>query len=118
MSETDHQSNADPLMEKLSAYPDSLRESVLDFKKKPSSELLDAVVTEILRYHQIENFEAIRKEKGDAMSLVEDLGLDSLTMTEIAFDAEDFLEISISNEDMLAITTLQDLKDFARKAAL
>ncbi|MDD4348366.1 MAG: acyl carrier protein [Opitutales bacterium] len=110
-------SDADPLIQKLAAYPETLRELVLAFRSNPNDATVDAVVCGILRYHAQDTFDEVHATHGDGMSLFDDLSMDSLTMTEIAFEAEDFLDIILSNEDMLSIKTLADLKAFVRKAA-
>jgi len=104
------------LLEKLSAYPDSLAKLVLKFREAPEKPTADAIVIEILKYHEPEKFDKVYEAKGDDLVLVSDLGMDSLTMTEIAFEAEDFLDITIQNEDMLAISTVKDLKSFIVQA--
>jgi acyl carrier protein len=103
-------------MDKLSAYPDALRDLVLAFRESPDADKADRIVLAILRYHQADAFEGVYAAKGEASVLVDDLGLDSLTMTEIAFEAEDFLDISISNEDMLRIKCIADLKQYVRRS--
>ena len=110
------QNDMDLLMDKLSAYPEALSASVMQFRKTPSIDTAATIVTEILRYHQSDNFDALYAEKGEQLRLFDDLGMDSLTMTEIAFEAEDFLDISISNEDMLEIKTVQDLKAYVTRS--
>ena len=49
--------------------------------------------------------------------LMEDLGLDSLAITEIAFFAEDLFKFSISNEEILQVRTIDDLRGFIRRKA-
>ena len=88
----------------------------LSLRKTSNAELLEKVILEILRYHEVENFDVVYKERGDELLLVDDLGLDSLTLTEIAFDAEDFLEISISNEQMMGIKNPSRLEKLRQKS--
>ena len=95
-------SDADPLIQKLAAYPETLRQLVLAFRSNPNDAAVDAVVCGILRYHAQDTFDEVHATHGDEMSLFDDLSMDSLTMTEIAFEAEDFLDIILSNEDIKA----------------
>lgn len=104
------------LKDKLSAYPDALAQRVLEFRSAPDATLASEIVVDILCYHEPDRFTALYAEKGDALALIEDLGMDSLTMTEIAFEAEDFLDITITNEDMIAMQTVADLKSYIVRA--
>ena len=47
-----------------------------------------------------------------ATRLVDDLGLDSLSLTELVFFAEDLFGISITNEEIVQVRTLDDLRSF------
>lgn len=46
--------------------------------------------------------------------LIDDLGFDSLAITEVVFFTEDLLAISISNEEIVQVRTLDDLRGFIR----
>ncbi len=55
-------------------------------------------------------------DAGDSTELIKDLGVDSLTMLEIVLSIEETLGISIENEELRAIRTLGEVKNFiARK---
>ena len=47
--------------------------------------------------------------------LVTDLGFDSLAITEVVFAAEDLLGIQITNEEIMQVLTLDDLRGFIRR---
>jgi acyl carrier protein len=44
--------------------------------------------------------------------LIDDLGFDSLAITEVVFTAEDLLRISITNAEIVQVHTLDDLRGF------
>ena len=48
----------------------------------------------------------------DGLRLIEDLAIDSLTMLEIVFVAEDVLQISIDNDELRPFRTVGDIKAF------
>jgi hypothetical protein len=48
------------------------------------------------------------------LRLMEDLGFDSLAITEVVFFTEELLEISIANEEIIQVRTLDDLRGFIR----
>ena len=48
----------------------------------------------------------------DHLRLIEDLGLDSLTMMEIMIKVEDILHVTVSDEELRHFRTLGDVRQF------
>jgi acyl carrier protein len=46
--------------------------------------------------------------------LIGDLGFDSLALAEIVFFIEDLYQVSVSNEELMRITTVGELRGFIR----
>ena len=52
------------------------------------------------------------KDADDDLRLIEDLGIDSLTMMEIVILVEDVLHMSINNDELRNLRTVGDVKTF------
>tara|TARA_R110002167_G_scaffold365214_1_gene589187 strand:- start:457 stop:834 length:378 start_codon:yes stop_codon:yes gene_type:complete len=103
------------LREKLEAFSTDFQEVVLRYHAHPSPEGLDHVVHGLLHFHVGEDFERLHEEKGGDVLLVEDLKVDSLTLVEISFQAEDLVGYAIQIEDFEDIHSLTDLQVFLRQ---
>ena len=99
------------LREALKRCTPQTRDAAWAFRRSGNFELLPAIVRGV-----IERFiESDRRERLHAAStvrLIEDLGIDSLTMMEIVMLAEEALPISISNDDLRHLRTLGEVERF------
>ena len=57
------------------------------------------------------------RESGDDLRLIEDLGLDSLTMIEVMQRVEDLLQIRVSDEELRHFRTLGQVREFIARRA-
>ncbi len=75
---------------------------------------LDPVILSILEDFIPHTLAVPLAQQPGGIRLIEDLGFDSLAITEVVFFAEDLFGITISNEEIVQVRTLDDLRGFIR----
>ena len=101
--------------DKIRHLSDDVRASFRRFQTHGDLAALDPVILAIL-----EDFipktpaKPLAEAPGTAL-LIDDLGFDSLAITEVVFFTEDFFGISIANEEIIQVRTLDDLRNFVRR---
>lgn len=87
-------------------------DSILKFRKEGDiAEVIPAVHGIIERYLPPEHSVPL-KERPDSIRLIEDLGIDSLTMLEIVMSIEEALDFRIDDNDARNIRTLGDVRSY------
>jgi acyl carrier protein len=94
------------------SVPPEARKAFEEWSASGDDAALTRLVGALFKYLDVPDFESKLDEKGDAASIREDLGVDSLTLAEILFYTEDLLGLRIPNEDVLNLTTIGDLKKY------
>jgi len=107
-------SAADP----LARFPEPVRRAHGQFLETGDPEALDTVILGIVFDH----LPASRRTPGkpqpeDSARLIEDLGFDSLALAEVVFMIEDLYRVAISNEQLMTLATIGDLRTFVRTQA-
>lgn len=83
-----------------------------EFQRTGDRSHLPHIVAGVLaRYVEGERRPKLREPSG-SLRLVEDLGLDSLSLMEAVVMMEDVLNISVTNEEMMGLRTLGDVEAF------
>jgi acyl carrier protein len=100
------------LRDALKRCSPATREAASGFRRTRSAEYLPAIVHGLIEHYVEREARAKLAREDDNLRLVEDLAIDSLTMMEIVFLAEDVLQISIENEDLRPFRTVGDIKRF------
>lgn len=80
------------------------------FRQTGDPAWLPAVIVGVIEHHVEPDLRAKLREPDDRLRLMEDLGIDSLTLIEIGMLAEDVLRISIPNEELAGLRTLGDVR--------
>jgi acyl carrier protein len=73
--------------------------------------VIDAILEDFIPRPPAQPFSAM---PGSTL-LMDDLGFDSLAITEVVFFTEDLFGISIANEEIIQVRSLDDLRGFVRR---
>jgi 3-hydroxyacyl-[acyl-carrier-protein] dehydratase len=87
-------------------------EAALQFRKTKNTEHLPAIILGIIERYVEPDLRTKLKDPDDDLRLIEDLGIDSLTMMEIVILVEEVLQMSVNNEELRHLRTLGDVKQF------
>jgi len=100
------------LRDALKRCSPSTREAAREFRRTGSADCLPAIVNGLIEHFVEPDMRAKLSRADDSLRLVEDLAIDSLTLLEIVYLAEDVLQISIDNEELRPFRTVGDIKEF------
>ncbi len=100
------------LREALKRCSPATFDAACQFRRTGQARYLTTVIVGVIERYVEREFRAKLQEPDDRLQLVEDLGIDSLTMMEIVLLAEDVLQISVSNEELTQLRTLGDVRQF------
>ena len=100
------------LRESLRRCSPSTFEAAVQYRKTGNPEHVPAVVIGVIERFVEPDLRAKLKDADDDLRLIEDLGIDSLTMMEIVILVEDVLQLSINNDELRNLRTVGDVKTF------
>ena len=100
--------------EALRHLPVAAREAYRQFRASGDVAVLDPVIVAILEDFVPRPPARPLAELPGTTQLMADLGFDSLAITEVVFFTEDLFGIRISNEEIIQVRTLEDLRGFVR----
>ncbi|HEY0945039.1 MAG TPA: phosphopantetheine-binding protein [Opitutaceae bacterium] len=87
-------------------------DAAIGYRKTKDASLLPTVIIGVIERFVEPDLRAKLKSADDELRLVEDLGIDSLTMMEIVILVEDVLQMQINNEELRNLRTVGDVKVF------
>jgi acyl carrier protein len=102
----------DLLREALKRCPPSTYEAARRFRVTGDCAELSVIIRGVIERFVERDRRAQLHTAGPGLRLIEDLGIDSLTMMEIVMLAEEALPLSISNEDLRHLRTLGEVEQF------
>ncbi|MDP1579872.1 MAG: acyl carrier protein [Candidatus Didemnitutus sp.] len=100
--------------ESIRHLPETARAAFVRFQADRDPAALDIVLLAILEDFIPKTPAQPLAELPGNTKLIEGMGFDSLAITEVVFFAEDLFGISISNEEIVQVGTLDDLRGFIR----
>jgi len=100
------------LRDALKRCSPSTREAARQFRRTGRADYLPVIVNGLIEHYVEPDVRAKLSRADDGLRLAEDLAIDSLTMLEIVYLAEDVLQITIDNEELRPFRTVGDIKEF------
>ena len=100
------------LREALKRCSPSTFEAAVQYRRTGNPEHVPAVVIGVIERFVEPDLRTKLKDADDDLRLIEDLGIDSLTMMEIVILVEDVLQMSINNDELRNLRTVGDVKTF------
>jgi 3-hydroxyacyl-[acyl-carrier-protein] dehydratase len=100
------------LREALKRCSPSTFEAAVQFRRTGNAEHVPAVVIGVIERFVEPDLRMKLKDADDDLRLIEDLGIDSLTMMEIVILVEDVLQMTINNDELRNLRTVGDVKTF------
>lgn len=100
------------LREALKRCSPSTFEAAVQYRRTSNPEHVPAVVIGVIERFVEPDLRTKLKDADDDLRLIEDLGIDSLTMMEIVILVEDVLQMSINNDELRNLRTVGDVKTF------
>ncbi|MGH7996249.1 MAG: phosphopantetheine-binding protein [Opitutaceae bacterium] len=100
------------LRESLKRCSPSTFEAAVQFRKTGNPEHVPAVVIGVIERFVEPDLRTKLKDADDDLRLIEDLGIDSLTMMEIVILVEEVLQMTINNDELRVLRTVGDVKTF------
>lgn len=86
-----------------------------EFSRTRDGGALDPLIFAILEAHQPRTLEQPISALPRDTLLMDGLGFDSLAITEVVFFTEDLFGVTISNEEIFHVRTIEDLCGFVRR---
>lgn len=100
------------LADSLKRCSEKTRQAAFDFRETGRLSLLPPIILGIIERFLEPEIRPKLKEGDGSLKLIDDLGIDSLTMMEIVVLVEESLDLSIDNEELRDLRTLDDVNVF------
>ena len=112
-SSTNSSSSSDPEA-RVRHLPKAAQAAFREFRASGDVAVLDPLIFAILENYAPRKPQSPLSELPGGTLLVDELGFDSLSIIEVVFFTEELFEITIANEEILLVRSLDDLRAFIR----
>lgn len=106
---------SDAVIALIRHFPPDVRDAYLRFQDRQDPADADLVIAAVVIDHMPDKNLRPAGGLGDELGLIADLGFDSIAITEMVFFVEDLFRVKISNEEILSVRTVGDLRAFVRR---
>jgi len=106
------QEEIEELKESLRRCPEGTFEAALQYRKTKNPELVPEIVLGIVERFIEPEMRLKLQEGDDSLRLIEDLGVDSLTMMEIIILVEETIGVNFDNQELREIRTIGEVKTY------
>jgi acyl carrier protein len=96
-------------------FPDDVRAAYKRFAATRSADDADIVILAAVVDHIPDKARRSAGTPADEQKLIEDLGFDSVAIAELVFFLEDLFQMKISNEEILQVRSVGDMRRFVRQ---
>ena len=103
------------LTEMLRRCPPATHAAAQAFRQSRHARHVPPIVRGIVERYVEPELRPLVRDGDDGLRLVEDLGIDSLSLMEIAVLIEDVLEVTTTDEGLRRLRTISDVCDFAQR---
>ena len=100
------------LKESLKRCPEGTFEALVEYRKSGDPAQIPTIVNGIIEKFLEPEAKPLLHRNDDSIRLLEDLGIDSLTMMEIVIAVEEHLNISFDNNELRELVTIGDIRSY------
>lgn len=99
----------------LTGFPSGCVEAAVRYRETGSFDALVAMLPGMIEFHLPQGTAKPPAVLNDGLRLNQDLGLDSLALTEMAFKLDDLLGVPIETREVIGVESVGDLKAFLHR---
>jgi acyl carrier protein len=96
-------------------FPAEVQEAYARFRAGNAPSDADVVILAVIQDHVPDKKTRVSGPAVDELQLIRDLGFDSVAIAELVFFFEDLFQVQISNDEIMRVRSVGDLRLFVRE---